>query len=602
MSSSNKLLDPITLEVIHNGLRSIADETYIALKKSAYSTNIKERDDHSTCLMDARGRVIVQAERAQAIHLSSMSGHVRKVLECNSGGLREGDIFISNDPYEAGGSHLPDVNFAMPVFVQGHLMAFSCSIAHHADIGGMTPGSMSADMTEIYQEGLRIPVVRLFEEGRLVRDVLNLVLLNVRMPEERKGDYLAQVAACRLGERRFKELASRYDRRSLESAFDDIIARTTRRIRRSIAKLPPGRYTFEDVMDDDGHGTKNIAIKVAATIAGDRLSFDFAGTAPQVKGNINCPFADTRSMVGLAVKGLLDPTMPNNQGVMDTVELSVEPGTLLNPTFPAAVAFRTHTCQRVVDVILGALAPAIPDAVIAAGNGANTTAIFAGIDPRNGRRYLFLETLAGGCGARSFKDGKDGVQLYAANSANMAVEAFETAFPILIDRYEFAADTGGAGKFRGGLGLRRVYRPLAGECLFVGSADRFSHAPWGLFDAGPGASGQYVVVDEDGRETALSSKPRPLVVRAGQRVVVQSPGAGGYGDPHDRDRRFIARDLRSGKFGASFIERNYGLAATQLHAVPIDDLLDFEETLLQRNGDTDHHSGSAMASRRHPRE
>ncbi len=572
--------DAITLEVIHNGLRSIADETFIALKKSAYSTNIKERDDHSTCLMDRRGRIVVQAERAQAIHLSSMSGHVRAVLAAfGVESLREGDIFISNDPYVAGGSHLPDVNFAMPVFVNGRLTAFSCNIAHHADIGGMTPGSMSADMTEIYQEGLRIPVVRLFREGRLVSDVLDLVLLNVRMPEERKGDYLAQVAACRLGERRFRELAARYSSDNIEMTFDEIIERTGRRMRRLIRMLPPGQYSFEDVMDSDGHGARDIKVKVAVTIQGDSISFDFAGTSRQVKGNINVPFADTCSMVGLALKGLLDPTTPNNQGVIDLVDVRAEPGTLVRPNFPAAVAFRTHTCQRIVDVILGALAPAMPEAVIAAGNGANTTAIFSGTDPRDGHRYLFLETLAGGCGARSFKDGKDGVQLYAANSANMAIEVFENSFPIRIERYEFVPDSGGAGQYRGGLALRRIYRTVAGDCLFVGSADRFTNVPWGLFGGGPGAAGRYVITDTNGTETTLDAKPAPVLVKEGEVIVVQSPGAGGYGDPNERNRKQLARDLQSGKYSGEFIERHYRRSIDELRAIQIDGMLDFEETL-----------------------
>jgi N-methylhydantoinase B len=579
MTPRERALDIVTLEVIHNGLRSIADETYIALKKSAYSTNIKEREDHSACLMDRRGRIVAQAERAQAIHLSSMSGHVCTVLATfGEAGICEGDIFISNDPYEAGGSHLPDVNFALPIFVDGQLVAFSCNIAHHADIGGMTPGSMSADMTEIYQEGLRMPVVRLFRQGQLVNDILNLILLNVRMPEERKGDYLAQVAACRLGERRFRELAIRHPPADIEAAFFEIIERTERRMRRLIQALPSGQYAFEDVMDSDGHGASNIKIRVTVTIQGDRILFDFAGTDPQVKGNINVPFADTRSMAGLALKGLLDPATPNNQGVIDVVEVAAEPGTLVRPNFPAAVAFRTHTCQRIVDVILGALAPIMPHAVIAAGNGANTTAIFAGTNPRNGQRYLFLETLAGGCGARSFKDGKDGVQLYAANSANMAIEVFENNFPIRIERYEFAQDTGGAGRFRGGLGLRRVYRALASDCLFVGSSDRFTHAPWGLFGGGSGAPGQYIFVDNQGKMTALESKPAPMLLKEGQIIIVQSPGAGGYGAPDERDCQQVARDLRSGKYSADFIKSNYGLSPGELQSVPLDGMLDFEET------------------------
>lgn len=286
-------IDPITIEVIHNGLRSVSDESYIALMKSAYSTNIKERHDHSTCLMDAYGRIIVQATQTQSVHLSSMLGHVQAVL-ANHGvsDIREGDIFISNDPYVAGGSHLPDVNFAMPVFIGDELVAFSCNIAHHADIGGMAPGSMSSNMTEIYQEGLRIPVIRLFAGGSLVNDVLSLILLNVRLPEERRGDYFAQVASCRLAERRLQELFATHGLDRVGRVFDEIIQRTELRLRRAIASIPDGVYRFEDVMDDDGNGTFRIPIRLAITVAGERIGFDFTGTSPQVLGNINCPFTD----------------------------------------------------------------------------------------------------------------------------------------------------------------------------------------------------------------------------------------------------------------------------------------------------------------------
>ena len=260
-------LDPIALEILSNGLRSIADETYIALMKSAYSTNIKERHDHSTAIIDPRGRLVVQAENSLAIHLGSMMGMVHTILaKVPPAGMRDGDIFVANDPFVAGGSHLPDVNLAMPIFVEGGLLCFMCNIAHHADIGGMAPGSMAGGMTEIYQEGLRIPLVRLFREGELVEDVLEILLLNARLPEERRGDYFAQIAACRLGTRRVQEMAQARGTATLTAAFDEIIQRTEDRMRAAIARIPPGEYRFEDVMDDDGMGTRNIPIKLRIVV------------------------------------------------------------------------------------------------------------------------------------------------------------------------------------------------------------------------------------------------------------------------------------------------------------------------------------------------
>lgn len=580
MSASG--LDVITLEVMHNGLRAIADEMFIALKKSAYSTNIKEREDHSTCIMDVRGRAIVQADRTQAVHLGSMSGHLRHVLlKYDLSEIHEGDIFVSNDPYAAGGSHLPDMNFAMPIFADGKIIAFACNIAHHADVGGMTPGSMSAEMTSIYQEGIRLPVVRLLDCGRLVEDILDVLLLNARIPEERRGDYFAQIAACRLGERRMRDFVRRHSAPQVAQAFDEIIDRTALRVRAAIKEIPDGIYSFEDVMDDDGHGMRDIPIRLKVTVAGDRIRFDFTGSAPQVTGNINCPPADPTSMVCFVIKAILDPTMPNNQGMIDAIEVVAEEGSLIRPAFPAAVAFRAHTCQRIVDAVLGALAQAVPHLVIAASNGANTMAVFSGIDPRRGGRYLLLETLGGGCGARSYKDGKDGVQQHVSNTSNMPVEAFESEYPILIDRYEFIVDSGGAGQHRGGLGLRRVYRPIGHSALFVGSAERFTHTPWGLFDGAAGAGGRYTIVDDDGTRTPLPSKPKPVPIRPDQRIMVESPGAGGYGAPSSRDPAMLANDFFSEKYSEGYIETHYKMTGRSLEPHWNPDMPDYTERLIR---------------------
>ncbi len=357
-------LDAVMLEIILNGLRSVTDETYIALMKSAFSTNIKERNDHSTALIDPEGRMLALCERSQPIHLSSMLGLTTTLLEkYRLEDFKPGDIFVSNDPYVAGGSHLPDVNLSMPVFVDGELLCFMCNIAHHADIGGMAPGSMSGGMSEIYQEGLRIPPIRLFKDGALIEDVLDLLLLNARVPEERRGDYLAQIASCKLGERRIVEFAAVHGRQRLIQAFDEIIARTEARMLAAIRQVPPGTYRFEDVMDDDGFGARNIPIKVAVT-AGDpagngRIVCDFTGSSPVVRGNINVPYRALQSSVVYALRALLDPDVPSNQGMLDAIEIVAEPGSILNATFPAAVAGRANTCQRIIDVVLGALAPGL---------------------------------------------------------------------------------------------------------------------------------------------------------------------------------------------------------------------------------------------------
>jgi len=556
MSPTKTELDPIRLEIIANGLRSIADECFVALMRSAYSTNIKERKDHSIAIVDRAGRLVVQAALTLPIHIASMGGLMKSVLEKFGDDIHEGDIFVANDPHTAGGTHLPDINYAMPIFVDGAIVAFVCNIAHHADIGGMVPGSMAGGMSEIYQEGLRIPVVRLFKQGKIQHDIMDILLLNVRVPEERQGDHNAQIASCRLGERRFKEVVAVHKLDNVLTAFDEIISRTHQRMKNTIAQIPDGVYEFGDYMDSDGVGTFDIPICLKLTVNGDHIHLDFAGTSPQVKGNINTTLNAVQASVSYALIAALDSDMPSNQGVLDAVDISCEPGTLLNCVFPAPVAARAHTCQRVIDVVLGALSQAIPDRVIAAANGANTTAVFSGVDPRTRKPYLYFETIGGGMGARATKDGKDGVQVGITNTSNLPVESIEQEYPLRVEEYGFVENSGGAGQFRGGMGLRRILTPVDHECVFNGAGERFRYQPWGLFGGKSGASGQFLLQDANGQRR-LDDKPNEVEVKPGTKVTVETPGAGGYGSPAQRDKDAVARDLDSGKYSPDFIKENY---------------------------------------------
>ncbi len=556
MSIDAHELDPIRLEIIANGLRSIADECFVALMRSSYSTNIKERKDHSIAIVDREGRLVVQAALTLPIHIASMGGLMKCVLEKFGDDIHEGDIFVANDPHTAGGTHLPDINYAMPIFIEGELVAFVCNIAHHADIGGMVPGSMAGGMSEIYQEGLRLPVVKLFRRGELQQDIMDIMLLNVRVPEERRGDHNAQIASCRLGQRRFLEVVGVHGLGNVLTAFDEIISRTATRMRAIIAEIPDGVYEFSDFMDGDGIDTFDIPICLKLTVSGDRIHLDFTGTSPQVKGNINTTMNAVQASVNYALIAALDSEMPSNQGVLDVVDIHAEPGSLLSCEFPAPVAARAHACQRVIDVTLGALSKALPDKVIAAANGANTTAVFSGVDPRTGRPYLYFETLGGGMGARATKDGKDGVQVGITNTSNLPVESIEQEYPLRVEEYSFVEDSGGAGKFRGGMGLRRVLTPVDHECVFNGAGERFRYQPWGLFGGEAGASGRFLIRDEDG-ERRLDDKPNEVEVQLGAHIAVATPGAGGYGNPAERDAEAIARELNSGKYSDEFVARHY---------------------------------------------
>ncbi len=549
-------MTPIEAELLRNALASICDEMYVALMKSAYSTNIKERKDHSTALFDASGRVVVQGE-SMPLHLASMLGLVEVVLEkYGRDGMREGDMFLSNDPYVGRGSHLPDVAIAAPVFKGGELVMFACNIAHHSDIGGMSPGSMAGGMTEIFQEGLRIPPIRLFEGGKLKRDVMDLILLNVRVPEERLGDYNAQIASNRLGLRRCDMLLDRWGRERVTRGCDAIIAAVARRTRASIRELADGIYEFEDVVDDDGLSRKNIRIKVRITVSGDGIEFDFDGTGPQVEGNNNVTMAGLQAACLYCMKVLLDPDCPQNHGMLDPVTIKAPEGSIVNAAFPAASAARAQTCQRIVDVVLGALAPAYPERVVAAGNGANTSAAFFG-QGRDGKYYVYLETLGGGAGARFYRDGSDGIQVHMTNTSNLPIESLETEYPLMIERYELVTDSGGAGRFRGGLGIRRDYRPIGHTTTFSGQGERFVNRPWGLFGGGPAMTGRFATIAVDGEERRLGTKPSAQKIPPGTVVSVVTAGGGGFGTPSERSTTDLEEDLANGKFSGRFLADNY---------------------------------------------
>ena len=487
-----------------------------------------------------------------------MIGLMEHLLAKHEGDIHEGDIFIANDPHVAGGTHLPDINMAAPVFHDGMLVGFMCNIAHHADMGGMVPGSMAGGMSEIYQEGLRVPVIKLFRQGELQTDLFDLLLLNVRVMEERRGDYYAQIAACRLGVSRLGELLQRHGAAVLTDAFSEIISRTAKRMRAALKAVPDGEYVFEDVMDDDGLGTVDVPIKVKVTVKGNEAKFDFTGTSPQVRGNINITFNATQAAVCYSLKALLDPDVPNNQGVLDVPDIVAERGSLVNAVFPAPVAARANTSQRIIDVVIGALAKACPDAAVAAANGANTTAVFSGTDPRTGRQYVYLETLGGGMGARATKDGRDGVQVHITNTSNLPVEAIETEYPLFVESYSLVEDSGGAGKHRGGMGLRRVIGPVDHVANFNGAGERFRNQPWGLFGGRAGATGRFVVQREGYRPKRLADKPSEIELAPGDTIAVETPGAGGYGRPSGRAGSALERDRAGGKFSRRYLKGHYG--------------------------------------------
>lgn len=552
-------LDPVTTEVIRNQIHSIVDEVAIALMKSAYSTNIKERRDLSAAVYDADGTAIVQGEHLP-LHLGSMLGLVKKIREkFPLDQIYPGDIFISNDPYRGGGSHLPDVAMAAPVFHEGKLVMFVGNIAHHADIGGSSPGSMAGDMTEIYQEGLRIPPIKIFEKDKRLEDVFELILLNVRVPKERMGDYNAHFASLQLGVRRIASLYDRWGEEILSQAMTAILDATERQIRAGISQIPDGEYSFEDYLDDDGFGETRIPIRVKITIEGDQIILDFTGSSHQVKGNINISWSGIQATVAYTLKCLIDPAVPSNDAFYRPIKIIAPKGSIVNASFPAASAGRAQACQRVVDVIIGALAQAVPERAVGAANGSNTTAVFYGQKPGRGEYYVYLETYGGGFGGRAHKDGKDGVQVHITNTSNLPIEALECEYPLCIETYALIPDSGGSGKYRGGLGLRRDVRIVGHTCTFSAQGERFVRQPWGLFGGLPGSTGKLVLNPGTERETILPSKISNVDVKPDEVISIQTPGSGGYGDPTKRDPELIRRDIREGKISTQKAREDYGM-------------------------------------------
>src|SRR5262245_13638474 len=528
-------LDPITVEVIGAALSSIVEETGEALIRASYSTNIKERRDCSTALFNVEGFTLCQAEHIP-IHLGSFIGIVPQILKQHAiETMRPGDVFVGNDAYAGGGTHLPDIVLAEPIFVDGRIVAWTVNLAHHSDFA-------DRGHAHIYQEGLRIPTIRLYKAGELQKDVLDLILLNCQVPRERLSDLRAQMAANRVGVQRLQALCAKYGTAVVLGAGEALLDYAERKMRAGIAAIPDGTYRFEDVFDNpEIEGVLPIAVTI--TITGDemRLHFD---SPPQVRAGINMTYTALLATTYYMVKSVVDPTILPNAGLARPLTVTAPDGTILNCKHPAAVNGRVQTCQRVADLILGALAQAVPQRVSACTNSSCCVATFSGEMPKDGTIWVYVETMGGGAGARPIKDGLDGVHVHVTNTSNLPVEALELEYPLTLMRYELIDGSGGAGKFRGGMGLRRVYRAEA-DCRVRVDVSRLHSRSWGLLGGLAGASGQMV----PGPNVKFTRDHAEL--KAGDWFEVITPGAGGYGPPAERDRAAVARDLAEGIIDAA---------------------------------------------------
>ena len=520
--------DPIKLELYKNMLTSVAEEMGVTLQRTAFSPNIKERLDFSCAVFDGTGKMVAQAAHIP-VHLGSMPLSVLAAIEHTE--MVPGDMIVLNDPYR-GGTHLPDITLVAPVFSDGKRDAaenrpvfFVANRAHHADVGGMTPGSMPI-ATSVIQEGIRIPPVKLVRSGALDTDLWELILSNVRTPEERRGDMEAQLAANRVGERRLQEMVTKYGAPEITAYMQELCEYASRMVRARLRAIPDGRYVYTDVLDNDGISDAPIEIQVAIEIANDTAVVDFTGTAPQARGSVNAIYAITLSAVFYTFRCLAGADVPANAGCLEPIRVIAPEGTVVNAKFPAAVAGgNVETSQRIVDVLLGALAQACPDQIPAASSGTMNNLTIGGYDTARGKEFTYYETIAGGMGARPDRDGIDAIHTHMTNTMNTPIEAIETNYPMQVVAYGIRRGTGGVGKYRGGAGVIRALRLLTDAEVTILS-ERRVQGPYGLQGGEAGQPGSNVLIS-DGEEHPLAGKVS-ISTREGDVIRIETPGGGGF--------------------------------------------------------------------------
>ena len=548
-------VDPITLSVVWGALQSIAVEIGTTVQKTAYSEQAREGQDFSAAVFDPQGRMVAQGPYSPG-HMGAMSFAVRNALAAHPlGTLQPGDVILLNDPY-LGSGHFPDFFVTQPAFYEGQLVGFAVNIVHHTDVGGSRPGSQAVEgIFDYYQEGLRLPPTKIWQAYVEQESIINIITANSRTPDKVLGDLRAQRNALRVGELRLIELVERYGVETVFACMEAIIARTEATIRQAIRHIPNGTYAFEDWMDDYGPGTEPLRICVTATVADETITLDYTGTSPQTPSGLNSYINYTRSYSYAAIKCLTDPYGPMNEGALRPVQVVVPEGCFLNPRPPAGGGPRAVICYRIFETVLGAMAAAVPERVVAAGSHfANPT--FGGFDPQRGRSFVAYELVLSGTGARPTKDGSEAM-CSAFNAANIPVEVQETSQPVIIERYELICDSAGPGAFRGGCGVRRDMRFLAHDGKFTNCTDRQRFKPYGLFGGKPGRLGRTVINPGPQEEVVHSKASRPFAY--GDVISFQQPGAGGYGDPARRDVQLVLQDVLDGLVSVEGARRDYGV-------------------------------------------
>jgi len=549
--------DAVTLELLKNALASIVDEMAFTIIRTGYSSVVKSAMDFSTGFCDTAGEMLAQGLTLPN-QLGAMPDAMAAVLRKFGKDICPGDAFIMNDPYD-GGMHLPDIFVFKPVFYGEELIGFAATVAHHTDVGGRVAGSCASDSTEIFQEGLRIPPLKLYERGRPNQTLMDLIEKNVRVPIKVLGDLRAQMSACHIGEREFLKIVDAYGPARLKAYLVQLLDYTERRTRAEIEALPDGEYAFTDYIDDDGINPDPITIHVKVTIAGSDITADFTGTSPQVQGAINSTFPFTKSAVYLGIRSIIDRAIPNNGGFMRPIHVIAPLGSILNPRFPGSCAARGLTGFRVTDAVFGAMAQAVPERIMAASEGGLTIVSLGGYDENN-EPFVLVDLLGGAWGGRPDRDGIEGMPCLAANISNVPCELAEVEHPLVIEQYGFVPDTGGAGKYRGGLSLIRDYRLTAPSATLQIRSDRRKILPYGLAGGQPGTPSTNIL-NPDTENRVLPSKVTMTIAR-GDLYRHILPGAGGHGDPLERDPQAVLEDVLDEKLTPAYVRRAYGVVLT----------------------------------------
>jgi N-methylhydantoinase B len=544
--------DRVTMQVIRYGLEAVADDMGYNLVRMGRTTIVKEIMDINCAVLDRNGGILAQAHLCPLMMFSlpTTAEHMLKRVKP----IEEGDVIVCNDPY-SGGQHLLDVQLFSPVFVDNRLVAFVANIAHQIDMGGSVPGGVAGGLTEIYQEGLRIPFVKLYRKWEEDPQIFDFISSNIRFPEKTMGDLRAQAATTFGGAKRVKTLVEKYGLDVFDKCTEMLLEYSEATVRRFIESLPDGDYTGIDFLDDDGIVDEPVKVQVNIHIRGDSMNVDFDGSSPQTRGNVNCPWACSQGGVYYTMVGIIDPHMALNSGVFAPIKVESKKGLVTNPLPPSGVTARSQTMTKITEAMLKAISEIVPDRVVAGSHGQACTNSFSGIHPVTGKRFSHIEILGGGAGARPDKDGPDGQDLHLGRFMNTPVEAAEIENPVLIERYEFIPDSGGSGKHRGGLSLRRDIRFLT-DVTWARYSDRQKFEPMGLFGGLNGSKGSLILNPGTPDEKKCRSKGVDQL-KAGDVLSIRLPGSGGYGLPIERNPEFVRWDVINGKISIESALKNY---------------------------------------------